>query len=74
MARSSLEACDELRRSILNRAFAGQLAPQDPNDEPASALLERIKSERAVREAEAKATKTSRRGPANKPRAACAGL
>ena len=37
-----------LRQSILEKAFTGQLVPQDPNDEPASALLERIKAEKAV--------------------------
>ena len=31
-----------LRRSILREAFSGRLVPQDPDDEPASALLERI--------------------------------
>lgn len=36
------------RKNILKAAFAGQLAPQDPNDEPASALLERIRAERAA--------------------------
>ena len=34
------------RKNILKAAFAGQLVPQDPNDEPASALLERIRAER----------------------------
>lgn len=36
---------DGLRQSILKSAFSGQLVPQDPNDEPASVLLERIAAE-----------------------------
>jgi type I restriction enzyme S subunit len=40
-----------LRSSILAAAFCGKLLPQDPSDEPASILLERIASERiAVRQ------------------------
>lgn len=34
---------DKLTQSILAKAFRGELVPQDPNDEPASVLLERIK-------------------------------
>ena len=36
------------RKNILKAAFAGQLVPQDPHDEPASMLLERIRAERAM--------------------------
>ena len=38
-----------LRRAILSRAFSGELAPQDPNDEPASVLLERIAASRSTK-------------------------
>ena len=35
---------DRLPQSILAKAFRGELVPQDPNDEPAEALLERIRT------------------------------
>ena len=54
---------DQLDQSILAKAFRGELVPQDPNDEPASVLLERIQAERAKREAEAKAAKKSTGNP-----------
>ena len=46
LARSAAEDASSrvraLRRAVLAQAFSGQLVPQDPNDEPASAQLERI--------------------------------
>ncbi len=45
---TSLQQVEALRQSILKKAFSGQLVEQDPHDEPASALLARIKAERAV--------------------------
>jgi type I restriction enzyme S subunit len=56
---SFVEACERavdaglnrsaaLRRSVLKAAFEGRLVPQDPTDEPASVLLERIRAERAA--------------------------
>lgn len=44
----SLQQAEALRQSILKKAFSGQLVPQDPNDEAASVLLERIRAERAA--------------------------
>ena len=38
---------DKLTPSLLARAFVGQLVPQDPTDEPASVLLDRIRAEHA---------------------------
>ncbi|MER7271069.1 restriction endonuclease subunit S [Micromonospora sp. WMMD712] len=37
-----------LKNALMSRAFNGQLVPQDPDDEPASELLARIKAERAA--------------------------
>lgn len=42
----NLQKLESLRQSILKQAFSGKLVAQDPNDEPASVLLERIKSEK----------------------------
>lgn len=37
---------DKLTQSILAKAFRGELVPQDPNDEPAAVLLERIRKQK----------------------------
>ena len=46
---AKLKSAQALRQSILRHAFSGQLVPQDPNDEPASELLQRIAAEREER-------------------------
>ncbi|GAK20366.1 type I restriction-modification system, specificity subunit S [Vibrio sp. JCM 19052] len=48
---------DNLTQSILAKAFRGELVDQDPNDEPAEKLLERIAEARKEAEALAKAAK-----------------
>ena len=52
----------KLRQKILDLAIHGKLVPQDPNDEPASVLLERIRTEkeRLVKEGKIKKSKTSK--------------
>ncbi len=54
-----------LRQSILKRAFEGRLVRQDPADEPAAVLLERI---RAEREAKRKRSRRRRRKPRHQAR------
>ena len=53
----NLELLDQLDQSILAKAFRGELVPQDPNDEPASVLLERIRAEREAQSAKPRAKK-----------------
>lgn len=51
---------DHLRSSTLNMAFRGELVPQDPNDEPASVLLERIRAERVAAGPSSRRTRTKK--------------
>jgi len=58
---AALARATRLRQSILKRAFEGRLVEQDPNDEPAAALLARIQAEKALRGAARQSKNTSRR-------------
>jgi len=51
------EQVDKLTQSVLAKAFRGELVPQDPNDEPAEKLLEKILKEKAKMEMDLKAMK-----------------
>ena len=59
-AKSAFASYAVLNQSILAKAFRGELVPQDPNDEPANVLLERIRAEREAAEAVKKASKKTR--------------
>jgi type I restriction enzyme S subunit len=54
IAEQTLKQSERLRQSILKTAFEGNLVPQDPADEPAEKLLERIKNEKLTQAKEGK--------------------
>ena len=54
IAEQTLKQSKRLRQSILKTTFEGKLVPQDPTDEPAEKLLERIKAEKDKKELETK--------------------
>jgi type I restriction enzyme, S subunit len=66
---ANLNRAERLRQAILRRAFEGKLVPQDPDDEPASVLLDHI---RAEREARKQATSGTKKGRQAKPARAVA--
>lgn len=55
----SLARATLLRQSVLKKAFAGQLVPQNPNDEPAAALLQRVAVEKSSQNPERTKRKVS---------------
>lgn len=62
----TLKKVDVLRQSILKKAFSGHLVAQDPNDEPASILLKRIRAERLATPKPTNKISTSRKKPRKK--------
>lgn len=54
----------KLTTSVLAKAFRGELVPQDPNDEPASKLLARLRSAAASADQPSKAKRSPKRGKA----------
>ncbi len=71
---ANLKQAAGLRQSILKRAFSGELVPQDPDDEPASALLERIMEERQAKKPKARVGRRGTTGPAKRGHAEQEGL
>lgn len=62
-----LKRAERLRQSILKHAFSGKLVPQDPNDEPASILLEKIQVEKTPQQPKRKKRATKAKAtPAGK--------
>ncbi|RKG97232.1 restriction endonuclease subunit S [Corallococcus carmarthensis] len=57
---------DKLEQSVLAKAFRGELVPQDPNDEPASVLIEGIRAQRETAEQEKLLAGSKRRREGNK--------
>jgi type I restriction enzyme, S subunit len=65
LSEHALAGITRIDQSILAKAFRGELVPQDPNDEPASVLLDRIRAEREATGADGTRTRRSRRARAS---------
>jgi type I restriction enzyme S subunit len=63
MAEGALSRAQNLRASLLHTAFTGALVPQDPVDEPASVLLDRIRAEQKAKPPRKRATRKPRSTP-----------
>ena len=73
VVKRSLNQSEQLRQSILKKAFEGGLVPQDPTDEPAEKLLERIREKKEKRNIEEK-RKRGKKNSKRKGRPKQAGL
>ncbi|MBZ5666804.1 MAG: restriction endonuclease subunit S [Acidobacteriia bacterium] len=61
---SAINRASAFRQSVLRRAFSGRLVPHDPNDVPASTLLECIRAEREAKSSKPKKTTRHTKGEA----------
>ena len=66
--KNSIKQVKRIKKTLLNQAFQGNLVPQNPIDEPAALLLEKIKVEKARMEEEMKAKRKARRALPKKKR------
>lgn len=67
----TVRRCHSLRSALLRRAFSGRLVPQNPDDEPAAAVLDRIRTERGAqpkpKRTRARKAPTARKAAATAP-------